>query len=616
VTDWNVPTGRIESKVDGERRSVPSSTFLGQSSKMTQALQCDGFERVKELLRRRFGLDAAQTGGRDFVRAVRRQMRRAGAATCEQYCRLLESADGEKHLDELIADVAVGETYFFRHPGQFRALVQCVFPWLRSEKSQTNPGLRIWSAGCSTGEEAYSLAWTAWTACRQWTVSIEVVGTDVSEAALERARRARYGRNSLRGLSRETVRQFLVEEQPGVFRPVEPARRLVRFERLNLVSSEVDRMRNFDVIFCRNVLIYFEQSVRQRVLRSLHRSLRDGGYLFVSPTEGFEDEGHFATVRAGEVFFYRKVPVDETANDPARPLDGASDGPLHNASPRGPVPTAAASDCLGRRAEQGSPRSPANLSASRRSRSATDQLGQRPTVHSNQPSARKAGGSAAGRRTGAPSPEPSDRSDRSQLARRLWTEAVHEFAQERAERAGHLVERLLELEPENVRGWLLRALVLAGQGLEKQAADCCRRALSLEPCHAEAHFVHGLLLDAQGQTDRALDELQKAVFLDSNFAPAAFRLACLLQREGRSVAAERVFRSTLQALEHDTDERLLLYGGGFSRDALRAFCQARLAAANGWSTADGWSERASGAGSPSTRFTADEDQAVTKTAGP
>jgi len=182
------------------------------------------------------------------------------------------AASGEEHACELLCSAAtVGETYFFRHPEHFE-LVRRLAP-----KLALGGSVRAWSAGCSTGEEAWSLAF----ALRDVVAAPTVIGTDLNVAALAMARRGRYGRWSLRGAGLPAE----LRAATGTVEVPKPLRHLVRFFPLNLASGDWSPAlgeARFELILCRNVLVYFEPAAAQAVMRRLGARLAEGGVLIVS----------------------------------------------------------------------------------------------------------------------------------------------------------------------------------------------------------------------------------------------------------------------------------------------------------------------------------------------
>jgi chemotaxis protein methyltransferase CheR len=187
-------------------------------------------------------------------------------------------------LESAIEALTTNETYFFREPLQLRAFSLELLPRI-AKQNASSKRLRIWSAGCSTGEEAYSIAmllqesglFTGW--------DLEVWGTDISKRVLAHARKAEYGPGALRVATGEQLQRYF--EPAGVrMRVRDSVRELVSFGHLNLLDPEMAALvPPMDVIFCRNVMIYFDVPARRRVLSLFHAKLTDGGYLLLGHSE-------------------------------------------------------------------------------------------------------------------------------------------------------------------------------------------------------------------------------------------------------------------------------------------------------------------------------------------
>ena len=227
---------------------------------------------------------------------VRRRLKACGLADCTAYLARLEGPGGRDEWAALEAEITIGETFFFRYAEQFEALRGRILPDLIAARGDVR-SLRIWSAGCSTGAEPYSLAILVHEllgeALSDWSVTI--LGTDLSVEALATARGAEFGPWALRTLGEgERLRWFRrLPARPGrphgayALRPV--YRRMVRFERQNLLSlidgSQAAAAQAYDLILCRNVLIYFNAEHVNRIVRALGARLQPGGWLLIGHAE-------------------------------------------------------------------------------------------------------------------------------------------------------------------------------------------------------------------------------------------------------------------------------------------------------------------------------------------
>lgn len=244
-------------------------------------------EVVAAYLTERIGLSVAGHRRAHLFKQIADAMARAGATNGDQYCARLEQDNDS--FDELVARVTVGESYFFREPGQLELIRSTILPERRSARG---PGtaLRLWSAGCSTGQEAYTLAimleeeGLATNGC--------IAATDISRESLRVATTGVYGSWSLRavtGRQREEYFHPVAKE----YRVDERFARSITFQPLNLLDPTSDAPRDIDVILCRNVLIYFTPEAVARAAQHLAGALAPGGWLVTGssdpPLEGLAD---------------------------------------------------------------------------------------------------------------------------------------------------------------------------------------------------------------------------------------------------------------------------------------------------------------------------------------
>jgi chemotaxis protein methyltransferase WspC len=260
-----------------------------------------GHPLIEALLRESMGLDVASIGSAAIDRALRDRMAASRLADAGSYAQLLEASPTE--MQELIEAVVVPETWFFRNPEAFRALARLtVEEWY---PAHLTGALRVLSFPCSTGEEPYSIAITLMEAGLS-AERLSIDGFDISRRALSTAARGVYGRNSFRG-AELAFRERYFSQEKGSFALADEVRKSVNFEQRNVVEENLASRGGYDVIFCRNVLIYFDQSMQQRVLRNLDEALRPDGVLFVGPAESFQvAAAGFTPIPQPQAFAFRK----------------------------------------------------------------------------------------------------------------------------------------------------------------------------------------------------------------------------------------------------------------------------------------------------------------------
>lgn len=222
-----------------------------------------------------------------------RRMKDLQISGLSDYLALLTSpTNSRQELVALLNEITIGETCFFRNRNQLDAFRRIVLPNLLSAKLQSpHRGLRVWSAGCSTGEEPYSIRMLmleeADTLLKSW--DVEILATDINEHALSRAHDAIYDRHSTRYLPPDYRQRYFAELDKN-FEVLPPARSNVAFSRLNLSDGhEMSSVQGVDAIFCCNVLIYFDLVSKRRVLRQFFENLLPHGYLFLGCSESLHE---------------------------------------------------------------------------------------------------------------------------------------------------------------------------------------------------------------------------------------------------------------------------------------------------------------------------------------
>lgn len=271
-------------------------------------LGLEEFRLLAELVYERCGIRFRAEHRFVLERRLAPRLAARGLQSFQEYHRLLcFGADGPEELETAIEALTTHETYFFREPNQLRAFSRDVLPALHAANERTRR-LRLWSAGCSTGEEAYTLAMLLLEEPRFQGWELEVFGTDLSRRVLAAARHAEYGAASLRATDARRRRRFFEERPGGRVAVIEEARRLVSFGQLNLLDdarrSVVGRV---DAVFCRNVLIYLDLPARRRVLRGLYEALVPGGWLLLGHAESLlELTTDFQLVHLVDDLLYRR----------------------------------------------------------------------------------------------------------------------------------------------------------------------------------------------------------------------------------------------------------------------------------------------------------------------
>jgi chemotaxis protein methyltransferase CheR len=250
-----------------------------------------GFPHLKSRVIERTGHFYYQDKDDLLWERVRKRLRATGLPDSGAYLNLLDDPiSGPAEWGRLEAEITIGETFFFRYVEQFTALRETILPEIMERKAATRR-LRIWSAGCSTGAEPYSLAVLVHEILGEslgaWRVSI--LGTDINDSFLKAARQARFGKWALRSMPDEQRERYFVSVGKEQWEVRPEFRSFVRFERHNLLSllegTSPLEMTDFDLILCRNVLIYFHPDTVTQIVGALHDRLADEGWMLLGHAE-------------------------------------------------------------------------------------------------------------------------------------------------------------------------------------------------------------------------------------------------------------------------------------------------------------------------------------------
>jgi chemotaxis protein methyltransferase CheR len=246
------------------------------------------FRTISDLVYRHCGINL-KDGKEALVRArLMKRFRAIGMDSVESYLELIESKAGDHELDQMIDAMTTNKTSFFREIEHFIYLRETVLPQLKERR------MRFWSAACSSGEEPYSLAMLL----REHLADIDrmdvlILATDISRRMLEKGAKALYSGDALIDLPSSYLQKYFVKSRNAAcsYQVADNVRSMVRLARLNLMGSWPMRG-SFNVIFCRNVMIYFDRATQQQLINRLWELLEPGGYLFVGHSEGLSAITH------------------------------------------------------------------------------------------------------------------------------------------------------------------------------------------------------------------------------------------------------------------------------------------------------------------------------------
>lgn len=507
-------------------------------------------ESFRGLVAERLGLHF-EDAKLDFLADVlRKRMEDTGCSRFSTYQGRISSTRGEKEeICALAEQLTVGETYFFRYAEHFAVLGEVVLPD-RIQERRGQRKLRILSAGCASGEEPYSVAilireqfpeLDAW--------DVDILAFDINPAMVERSHRARYSSWSLRETP-DNLRVKYFRTEGRELQLNANVRSSVRFEERNLVGEDplFWQREAFDVIFCRNVTMYLTPEVTRSVIARIARSLATGGFLFLGHAETLRAVSHeFHLRHTHGTFYYQR-----------REFDDAPQGTVLEET----IPE--------RRSIAASVTAPVELNDSWFSiiQGASDRITS--LTQEKNPSANGAGRAIVRPNTALQGPHSWDRGRAVELLRK--------------EQFSDAVELLRSLPSESSNdpdAQLLLAVLYTNRGDLGEAERACRSVLELDELNAGAHYLTALCREHAGDRDGAVRHDQTAAYLDSAFAMPHVHLGLIAKRQADMETAGREFGRAIPLLHREDASRILLFGGGFTREALVEFCRAELCACGG-----------------------------------
>lgn len=246
------------------------------------------FEMIRDFIHERSGIFFAENKTYLVKNRLQKRMEQLDIKTVRDYFYLVKYDASQREFNTLMDLVTTNETSFYRNEPQLASFGAEVLPQIiRERQERKQKTIRIWSAGCSTGEEPYTIAMIILDHLHGQTAgwTVEIVANDISEEVLQKARRGEYSGITLRNVRPELLGRYFTKSDE-LYRVNANVKALVKFSHLNLNDPrKVSFMTNFDVIFCRNVMIYFSDEVKRQLARTFFNSLLPGGYLYIGHSE-------------------------------------------------------------------------------------------------------------------------------------------------------------------------------------------------------------------------------------------------------------------------------------------------------------------------------------------
>ncbi len=485
-------------------------------------LSSQDFGLFRELIIETCGLCFEEDRTQSLQLALWQRLKHRGYDSYREYYNLLRfHPEGRLEIRELLDLITIGETYFFRNKAQFNVLMKFVLPEIIQRKSYSRDKcIRIWSAGCSRGDEPYSLAIAlieVLPSYKEWRISI--LGTDINRNGLASAKEAVYGEKDIGHLPKEYLDKYFKIHGPAYLLHSD-VRELVHFEYHNLVKDPLmhERMQNIDLLFCRNVTIYFGHQMTRRVIENFYNCLSQEGYLFLGHTETlWQITNKFTYVEFPQTIIYKKrsSPIQEDGMKPFMAVPEITIADLSSINETG--------------AEKGS--------------------------HLQEP------GSGLQQK-----PKPLGRDEDPTLR------VDKAFDRANLSSSDHMVAQ----DKNHILTCLTSATRLANEARYGEAADILAKVIEADNLSVEAYYLLGVLSYKSGHLKAAETQFRKVIYVTPDSVLAYFNLGniYLYQRKFREAARE--FRNATRLAEKRPKDEQVRFCEDFTVEFLLRACQNNL----------------------------------------
>ncbi len=500
---------------------------------------------LSEFVARRTGLYFPRERRRDLVRGISSAAGEFGfgdVSSCVRW--LLTSPLTREQVEVLAGHLTVGETYFFRDRKCFDILEHEIFPELLRKRRQAGRYLRIWSVGCATGEEPYSVAILLHRMIHDiedWNITI--VATDINASFLGKAAGGIYGGWSFRDVPSWVKKAYFKKNDNGTFELFPSMRKSVTFSYHNLAEDAYPSLANntnaMDLIFCRNVLMYFSRETQTKAIRKFYRCIVNGGWLIVSPTEIFSSvqSSPFIPVQFSGWTIYRKDVSKEAASGSRLPgcrvagsIDSATTPTFRPAVGSGGYtvfpPLTEGDEGKG---------APGGLSEQ----------------------------SAVG-----PSIAPEEATS--------YREALKLYEQGRYSEAEERITSVLSVDKGNGPALGLLSRIYANRGLLPDARTLCEKAITADKLNPAYYYLLATILLEMGLGEESEKCLKRTLYLDQGFALAHFALGNSARRNGRKKESGRHYKNALAVLQRCRPEDIVPESEGITTERMIEVINAML----------------------------------------
>jgi chemotaxis protein methyltransferase CheR len=458
---------------------------------------------------------------KDLERKAAMAAKEFGFDDVESFIHWLTSSEvSREQVDLLASHLTISETYFWRELGVFEALTELILPELVRSRGKSNKLLRIWSAGCSTGEEPYSIA-IALRRVENWNITI--LATDINSRILQKANAGIYGEWSFRNAPFWLKDRYFHRRDDGKLQILPEIKKMVTFSYLNLAEdiypSPLNNTGAMDIIFCRNVLMYFAPRRAQQVVQSIYRSIVDGGWLMVSASELSQHLfSQFTSVNFPGAIIYRKETLESQGSAVFR---------FEEIPPQQEI----------------------------------IELAFESVVEAEQP---------------VQSSQYLEGETREEAALTQLRQAVDEEAPDLLQEKGNAKGTDKTVAQETLCSITGTIRTLADSGKLSEALALCDKAIAGDKLDPGLYYLRAVILQEENRFDEAVRSLKRALYLDPNHALAYFTMGNLVLHQGDSKFAKKCFDNALALMSACRREDILPESEGLTAGRFKEIIQATI----------------------------------------
>ena len=442
------------------------------------------------------------------------------------YSFIITNTIGKKEFDELLNLILIKETFFFRDDKQLQVLVKNILPELIKRKKKRE--IKIWSAGCATGEEPYSIAMAIMESHLPNNINVSMYATDISEGILKMAKEGIYNKNSMRAIDSALLNKYFTQKD-GWYYLNDRVKQLVHFDSVNLMDPYFPIEGNsFDIIFCKNVIIYFRLDTVKTVIRRFYNALADRGYLFLGHSESlWQISGDFELEEVSGVFLYRKdgknkiVSVKKWSQQKGKSVN-IMDFTYQRIPPL-----------------------------------LREEVSQQIT-HTTQAV------------SGKVVPQEIDLKRKKNLSE--WIKKGVQLSDGNYEAVLADIEEVLQREPKNMDAHLLAGKIYANMGLYDKSLKKCVDAIEINDLSADAYLLIGSIYYKIGEKEKAISSFKKAIYLDNNSMLSHYYLGNLYKDTNLIVQAIKEYKNVIHIFETTSENEERLAGEVFTVKQLKEIC--------------------------------------------